>query len=183
MSVFVHPSPRSLELEAPAAFGSESVRRLVPPAGAGSWRLDRNCSMSPRCLACVLGLLAAASLGIGLFFTWNGAWLVLPFALIEVAVLAAAFVVYARRATDGDRLWFDGGSLVVERETSGQVSQRLMQAAWVDVRLDSPQAQALTVQCGREAIEIGQWASAARREQVWKEMRLALAERRRLAAG
>jgi hypothetical protein len=29
---------------------------------------------------------------------------------------------------------------------------------------------------------VGQWTSAARREQVWKEMRLALAERRRVAA-
>jgi uncharacterized membrane protein len=182
MSVFAHFSPRPLQIRSAASPGSDKPVRLNPPSGALSWRMDRNCSMSPQGLAVVLALLAGVSLVIAVFFILQGAWLVLPFTLAEVGVLVAAFVVYARRATDGDRLWFDAGSLVVEREVGGQVTQRQMPAAWVDVRLSTPDARSLTVQCGREALEVGQWTSAARREQVWKEMRLALAERRRVAA-
>jgi uncharacterized membrane protein len=139
--------------------------------------------MAPRGLAAVLGLLGAVSLVISAFFVVQGAWLVMPFALVEVTALAVAFVVYARRATDGDRLWLDAGSLVVERECAGTVRQQVLPAAWVDVRLPALDAQALTVQCGRESLELGQLATAPRREQVWKELRHALAEQRRVAAG
>ena len=54
--------------------------------------------MSPAGLATVFAALAVLTLAIGLGFAWVGAWLVLPFAGLEVLMLAAAFFVYARRA-------------------------------------------------------------------------------------
>ncbi|MCX7960755.1 MAG: DUF2244 domain-containing protein [Burkholderiales bacterium] len=62
----------------------------------------RHCSISPRGLALAFGLLAAAAVGIGAAFAAVGAWLVLPFAGLEAAALAAAFVAVARRAPGGD---------------------------------------------------------------------------------
>ena len=54
--------------------------------------------MSPAGLATAFIALAVLTLAIGLGFAWVGAWLVLPFAGLEVLMLAAAFFIYARRA-------------------------------------------------------------------------------------
>jgi uncharacterized membrane protein len=45
----------------------------------------------------VLALLAIVTVSIGIGFALLGAWLVLPFAGLEVLGLGAAFVGYARR--------------------------------------------------------------------------------------
>jgi len=60
--------------------------------------LKRNCSISPAGLMCVFAALASVSLAIGIGFALAGAWLVLPFAGLEVVALGVAFVVHARRA-------------------------------------------------------------------------------------
>ena len=54
--------------------------------------------MSPAGLATALGTLAALTLAIGAGFAMAGAWLVLPFAGLEVLMLVVAFFVCARRA-------------------------------------------------------------------------------------
>jgi uncharacterized membrane protein len=67
-------------------------------ASASRLILKRNCSMSPAGLAMAFAALAAVALTIGVGFAVVGAWLVLPFAGLEVLMLAVAFFVYARRA-------------------------------------------------------------------------------------
>ena len=79
-----------------------------------SLTLKRNCSISPAGLLWVFAALSAAALAIGAGFAVAGAWLVLPFAGIEVLLLGAAFVVYARRAADYERIELAGGRLTVE---------------------------------------------------------------------
>lgn len=56
------------------------------------------CSISPAGLACVFAVLATVVLAIGVGFAIAGAWLILPFAGLEVLMLGAAFVVHARHA-------------------------------------------------------------------------------------
>jgi uncharacterized membrane protein len=53
--------------------------------------------MSPAGLAKVFAALAAVVLTIGAGFAMAGAWLVLPFAGLEILLLVAAYVAYARR--------------------------------------------------------------------------------------
>ena len=53
--------------------------------------------MSPAGLAKAFAALAAAVLAISVGFAMAGAWLVLPFAGLEVVALAAAYLVYSRR--------------------------------------------------------------------------------------
>ncbi len=181
MPVFPFTSPRTLAAADPVwhdGFGPPMGLR-VPAAGPAVWRLDRNCSMAPRALAWVLGWLGVVSLGIATVFVAHGAWMVLPFALIEVSALGLAFLVYARHATDGERLWLDGARLVIEREVTGRVQQRVLDATWLDVRPGPPGKPALLVKSGRDLVEVGRLATAARRQQVWRELRQALAQRRR----
>ena len=53
--------------------------------------------MSPAGLAKVFAALAAVVLAIGAGFAVAGAWLVLPFAGLEILLLVAAYLAYARR--------------------------------------------------------------------------------------
>ncbi len=57
----------------------------------------RNCSISPAGLLGAFAALATVTLAIGLGFAFLGAWLILPFAGIEVLGLALAFAACARR--------------------------------------------------------------------------------------
>jgi uncharacterized membrane protein len=72
--------------------------------GGFSLTLKRNCSISPAGLACVFGMLAVVALAIAIAFAALGAWLILPFAGLEVLLLVAAFVQQARHATDYERI-------------------------------------------------------------------------------
>ena len=56
-----------------------------------------NCSISPTGLLCAFAALAAVTLAIATGFALMGAWLVLPFAGLEVLALGVAFVVHVRR--------------------------------------------------------------------------------------
>ena len=57
--------------------------------------------MSPAGLAMAFAALAVLTLAIGVGFALVGAWLVLPFAGLEVLMLGVAFFAYARRAGTG----------------------------------------------------------------------------------
>jgi uncharacterized membrane protein len=79
-----------------------------------SLTLKRNCSISPAGLLCVFAALSVACLAIAIGFAVAGAWLVLPFAGLEIVALGVAFVAYARRAADYERIELAGGRLTVE---------------------------------------------------------------------
>src|SRR5260221_12937771 len=67
--------------------------------------------MSPAGLAKVFLALAVFVLAIGAGFAAAGAWLILPFAGLEVLLLGGAFVLQARHATDYERIELDPGRL------------------------------------------------------------------------
>ena len=72
----------------------------VVSAGRGenfSPTLKRNCSISPAGLLWAFVALGFVTLAIGVGFAMVGAWLILPFAGLEVVALGVAFVVHARR--------------------------------------------------------------------------------------
>src|SRR3954471_14190316 len=83
-------------------------------AGGFSLTLKRNCSISPAKLAGVFAALALVVIAIGIGFALVGAWLVLPFAGLEVLLLGGAFVLYARKAADYERIELAAGKLRIE---------------------------------------------------------------------
>ena len=95
----------------------EIPRRELAFQGQGSGfslLLKRNCSISPAGLLWVYGLIAAVTLGIAAVFAALGAWVILPFAGIEVVALGIAFALNGRHAADYERIRLDGDSLTVE---------------------------------------------------------------------
>jgi uncharacterized membrane protein len=116
----------------------ENPRReliFAGPAPGFSVLLKRNCSISPAALARVFACLVAVTLGIGIGFAAVGAWLVLPFAGIEVALLAAAFLTNGRHAADYERIERAGERLTVEIASAGRTERHEMAVRATRVRM------------------------------------------------
>jgi uncharacterized membrane protein len=83
------------------------------------WRLKRNCSVTPLALMAVFAALSGLSAVIALCFAFFGAWVIIPFAGLEIAVLGTAFFLWSRHATDYERIAVVDGKVIlqlVERE-------------------------------------------------------------------
>lgn len=97
------------------------------------WVLKRNCSLTPAQLFGTYLALCALSLTIALAFTWHGASPVLAFAAIELLLVGAALLVYARHAADQERITLANGALSVEHQRGLQTERTEFRAAWVRV--------------------------------------------------
>lgn len=137
------------------------------------WLLKRNCSLSPKQLLAVYASLCVMSLGIATYFWMNGATLVMPFAWIELLVVGAALLFYARHATDQECIALQPGRLTVEHLSGGHVERAefLPERVRVEPRDDD-----------RSLIELsGQGRTIAVGRYVRPELRRALAEEFRVA--
>lgn len=100
-----------------------------------TWVLKRNCSASPVQLAVVFGSLVGVSFVFGAAFAAFGLWMILPFAGLELAAMAAAFVWVGRHATDVERIELVDRRLVVERIEAARRSRWEFDATAVRVLL------------------------------------------------
>ena len=94
-------------------------------------RRNNSLSSSDRILA--FGCIALVSLGIAVAFAWLGAWLILPFAGIEVLVLFLAFRYVERHARDYERLTLSGDVLQIEVAEVGRVQRFRFNRWWAQV--------------------------------------------------
>ena len=67
--------------------------------------------------------LGFVSLLIGAGFYWLGATLVLPFSLVEIAVLVIAYIYNAIHANDFEKLTVEGNSLKIESKVGLKTSE------------------------------------------------------------
>ena len=106
--------------------------------------------MSPVELATVFAALAVLVLAIGAGFAVVGAWLVLPFAGLEVLLLVAAYLLYARRAADYEKIELDSGRLTVEIAQGARTTRYELEGARVALEEGR-----VVVRDAREEVEIG----------------------------
>jgi uncharacterized membrane protein len=152
------------------------VARTLPfrDGNAGfSLILKRNCSISPAGLAGAFVVLAAGVLAIGVAFAIAGAWLVLPFAGLEVLALAAAYLAIARRATDYERIEFAAGRLTVEVAEAQKMRRYEMEARQARVCLEKNE---VVLRGAGEELQLGRHLDAERRAefaaQLQKRLRI-----------
>ena len=132
--------------------------------------LKRNCSISPVRLAGIFGALAAVSLAIGIAFAFAGAWLVLPFAGLEVLLLGAAFVAYARRAADYERIELGPGRLSVEIAEGGRSARYELDPRRVRVCLEEGRAVRTLLRAAGQELEVGRNLDAPSRIRLAAEL-------------
>jgi uncharacterized membrane protein len=141
--------------------------------GCALWVLRRNCSVTPAQLGLTLGLLCAVSLAVALFFWFQGAVLVLPFAALEMLALALAFFVHARHATDGERISVSGSRLVVEQEVAGHTRRCEFSREGVSV-VPLEDSGLIEVSGGGRVVRVGRYLRFDLRPTLAREIRLAL---------
>jgi uncharacterized membrane protein len=73
------------------------------------------------------------SVGIAAVFAAMGAWLILPFAGLEMLVLGIALYVVARRATNWQEISISGDLINIVERCSGQEQEQTFQRAWAQV--------------------------------------------------
>jgi uncharacterized membrane protein len=115
------------------------VRRVAPaPSEAGvepEWCVlsRRNDSLGEKGRWLAFALVGGTSLTLGLSFLIVGAWPILPWSLVEITVLAVAFVMLARRAGDWGRLTVAGDRVIVERVRGGRMERHEWNRRWLRV--------------------------------------------------
>ena len=130
--------------------------------------------MSPAQLLSLFATLAVLSLGIAVFFWWQGALLVLPFTLLELLALAVAFRVYARHATDGEVVDLQADGLRVEREEAGVISTDWFEPAQVRIGLPEKPEDLIEIRAGRRELRLGRHVRPEVRRVLGREIRSAL---------
>lgn len=140
------------------------------------WVLRRNCSVTPGQLGAMYGLLSALSLVVAGFFWTYGAWMVLPFSMLELVAVGVAFLAYARHATDGEHICVSRGGLVVEREDAGRLLRVEFVGHAVSVDAPSDLQSLVSVRGGGRSAEIGRYVRAELRPVLAQEIRRALRE-------
>lgn len=182
MNTTVAPAPWPRAAAAASAawrFGTESradggVRRI-------EWLLKRNCSITPRQLFAVYLSLCVVSLVIAGGFASMGASPVLAFAGVELLLVGAALLVYARHATDHERITLAGAALLVEHQHGGETARREFRAAWVRVEPLSSDRSLIEVAGDGHTARIGRYLRPELRPSLAQELRAALRTERALA--
>ena len=146
------------------------------------WLLKRTCSITPRQLFAVYASLCAVSLTIALGFTWAGASPVLAFAGIELLLVGAALLIYARHATDHERITLAGEALSVEHQQGPQMQRSEFRAAWVRVEPLSSDRSLIEVAGDGRTARIGRYLRPELRHSLAQELRAALRSHSRPAA-
>lgn len=163
---------------APATAGAVVAWRFAKALDSGTnglqWVLRRNCSITPVQLFGTYLALCAVSLTIALGFTWQGASPVLAFAGIELLLVGAALLIYARHAADQERITLTDGALSVEHDCGHHTERTQFRAAWV--RVEPRHGEGSLVELsgdGRQAF-IGRYLRPEMRTPLAQELRAAL---------
>lgn len=138
------------------------------------WFLQRNCALTPTQLGWFYLSLCVVSLGIGTVFWFQGAVLVLWFAWAELLAVGAAFLLYARHATDGERISLQDGRLVVEFENAGRLERAEFRREWVRVEPRLGDRSLIEVSGQGRSINVGRFVRPELRPVLAKEIRMAL---------
>jgi uncharacterized membrane protein len=138
------------------------------------WFLKRNCSVTPAQLGWLYASLCAVSLGTAAVFWFQGAVLILPFAWVELAAVGAAFLAYARHATDGETISLRGRQLVVEVENAGRLERAEFNRDWVRVEPSAGDRSLIELSGQGRRVNVGRYLRPELRPALAQEIRRAL---------
>ena len=96
----------------------------------------RNDSLGSRWRWRVYASVCIVSFGLALGFAALGAWMVLPYSTLEMAVLYLAFRWIERHAADWERLSIRGDRVISERERAGIRTRREFNRYWTRIEVD-----------------------------------------------
>jgi uncharacterized membrane protein len=147
----------------------------APPACRMALRPNR--SLSGRGMVLTLLLIGLLTVPFAVVFLLKGAWLILPFALLQLLVFAGIFAALHRCRSDCDVLCVDGDSVEIIQRRRGRETRSRFNTYWLSMRLERRGQTSVRLWLGSH----GHWVEIG--EQVGEEQRLAFAARLREVIG
>jgi len=130
----------------------------------------RNNSLTSTGRLLVFGFIFAVSIGIALAFAALGAWMILPFAGLEMLVLYLAFRYIDRHAGDYERIEVTGERVQIEFNEAGRTQHHEFNRSWAQVVVSGEGSRLALRSHGRE-FEIGRHVNDEQRLQIARELR------------
>lgn len=131
----------------------------------------RNNSLSSSGRFFVFGFILSVSVGIALGFTWIfGAWLILPFAGLEMIGLYLAFRYIDRHAADYECVAIHGDRLDIELLDGGCIRSFEFNCQWVQV-VDAGDGSRLALRSHGRELEIGRHMNEEQRLAMARELK------------
>ena len=128
----------------------------------------------------LFGALAGVSLLVAAGCAAVGAWPVLPFSVVEIALLAGAFLWIDRHAGDWERLVVVGDRVIVERRQGRRQGRREFNRCWLRVELKAAafeRSPKLTLNGAGVSLPFGETLAVPERLAVARELRRLTARR------
>ncbi len=147
----------------------------IVDADRHQWLLRRNCALRPSQLAAWFVTVALAALAIAAVCAAGGAWIVIPFAIAEAIALTAAFLAYARHATDYERIEATADRLVVELGRGARVDRIERDGHGIRVVYDPRAPEPIRLVAGGESIAVGRYVPEDHKAALAQQLRGALA--------
>jgi len=138
---------------------------------AREWTLQRNCSLSPRQLGWFYASLCCATFLIAGLFALRGVVYVFHFALLEMVVVGAIFLVYARHACDREHIALTDDCLLVELIEAERARQFRLDRHSARVELPSSRRGLIGLEAFGKRVEVGRFLSESRRREFARELR------------
>ena len=138
------------------------------------WLFKKNCSFTPKQVGIFYLAQSILSLIVASFFLYQGVWLILPFTLLELAVLAIALLIYARHATDYEKIDIRQGELLVETSNAGKVMQFVFNPSWVRVDSVLNSQKLISINYQGQVLEVGRFIHVSLRKNFLVEFAQAL---------
>jgi uncharacterized membrane protein len=134
-----------------------------------------NCSLTWRGTLTYFAGISLVALTIALMFSLKGAWMILPFAGIEIMVLAICLYITACKSTEREVISINDEVIRIERGRYQPRDTMELTRVWAQVELHRNQPgwypSRLTIRsCGKE-VEVGAHLGEEEREQLARELR------------
>jgi uncharacterized membrane protein len=134
------------------------------------WHLKRNISIAPFHMALIFIALGVVSLAIGTAFYMLGASLVLPFSILEIAVLLIAYFYNAIHANDYEKLILQDGIVKIERKTGFKTSEVQLVRSLTRVDLELQKNALIQIRQGNQSTFFGRFVHANLRPELAQQI-------------
>jgi uncharacterized membrane protein len=155
-------------------FATLPAQDASPQGAVVLWLLKRHCSLTPAQLGWFYLSLCLVSLSVAGFFWLQGAAMVMPFAMMELLAVGAAFMLYSRHAGDAEKIVLQGGQLVIELESAGHTERAEFNREWVRVEPKDGDGSLIEVSGQGRSVRVGRHVRPELRPLLAREIRFAL---------
>jgi uncharacterized membrane protein len=134
------------------------------------FELAPNCSLTPRGARLFVGSLAAVTFAVAGLFALQGFWPVLPFAGLEIGLLAWAVRASMRRGWERELIVVSEEQVVIERRVPSGSRRTVFPRHWARVTLRgplrAPHPSRLTIESHGRACEVGRFLTEDERRRL-----------------